>query len=98
MRLQAYDTVIQYQPGSSNPADYLPRHPSLLSQQLNYQSAEHYINMIIYQAAPKSISIDQIGNEKSRDITLQQGIESIQKKQPVKTLQPFYTIRHQLSV
>ena len=78
MRLQAYDTVIQYQPGSSNPADYLPRHPYLLSQQLNYQSAEHYINMITYQAAPKSISIDQIGNEKSRDITLQQGIESIQ--------------------
>ena len=78
LRFQAYDTVIQYQFGSSNPADYLSRHPSLPSHQLNDQSAEHYINMITYHAAPKSISIDQIGNETSRDITLQQVIESIQ--------------------
>ena len=76
--LQAYDTVIQYQPGSSNPADYLSWHPSLPSHQLNDQSAKHYINMKTYHAAPKSISIDQIGNETSRDITLQQVIESIQ--------------------
>ena len=34
--------------------------------------------MKTYHAAPKSISIDQIGNETSRDITLQQVIESIQ--------------------
>ena len=70
--------MIQYQPGSSNPADYLSRHPSLPSHQLNDQSSEHYINVKTYHAAPKSISIDQIGNETSRDITLQQVIESIQ--------------------
>ena len=97
LRLQAYDTMIQYRPGSLNPADYLSRHPSLPSHQLNDQSAEHYINMITYHAAPKSISIDQIGNETSKDITLQQLMESIQTNNWSKHLQPFYTTRHQLS-
>ena len=89
--------MIQCQPGSSNPANYLSQHPSLPSHQLNYQSTEHYIN-ITYHVAPKSISIDQIGNETSKDITLQQVIESIQTNNWSKHLQPFYTIRHQLSV
>ena len=97
LRLQAYDTVIQYQTGSSNPADHLSRHPSLPLHQLNDQSAEHYNNMITYHAAPKSISIDQIGNETCKDITLQQLIESIQTNNWSKHLQPFYTARHQLS-
>ena len=78
LRFQAYDTVIQYQFGSSNPADYLSRHPSLPSHQLNDQSVEQYINMISYHVAQKSISIDQIGNETFSDITLQKVIESIQ--------------------
>ena len=90
--------MIQYQPGSLNQADYLSQHPSLPLHQLNDQSAEHYINMITYHAAPKSISIDQIGNETSKDITLQQVIESIQTNNWSKHLQPFYTIRHQLTV
>ena len=60
LQLQAYDTMIQYRPGSLNPADYLSRHPSLPSHQLNDQSAEHYINMITYYAAPKSISIEHL--------------------------------------
>ena len=85
--------MIQYQPGSSNQADYLSRHPSLPSHQLNDQSAEHYINVKTYHAAPKSISIDQIGNETSKDITLQQVIESIQTNNWSK-----HTIRHQLTV
>ena len=89
--------MIQCQPGSSNPANYLSQHPSLPSHQLNYQSAEHYTN-ITYHVAPKSISIDQIGNETSKDITLQQVIESIQTNNWSKHLQPFYTIRHQLTV
>ena len=78
LRLQAYDTVIQYQPGSTNLADYLSRHSSLPSHQLNDQSAEHYINMIPHYAAPKPISIDQIENETSKDITSEQVIVSIQ--------------------
>ena len=98
LQVQAYDTVIQYQPESSNPEDYVSLHPSLPSHQLNYQSAEYYINMITCHATPKSISIDQIGNEISKNITLQQVIESIQTNHWFKHLQSFYTIRHQLSV
>ena len=99
LQVQAYGTVIQYQPESSNPEDYLSLHPSLPSHQLNDQFAEYYINMITCHATPKkSISIDQIVNEISKNITLQQVIESIQTNHWFKHLQSFYTIRHQLSV
>ena len=73
----AYDTVIQYQPSSTNPADYLLWYPSMLPYQLNDLCAEHYLNMITNHAVPKSISIDKIENETSKDITLHQFMESI---------------------
>ena len=41
--LQAFDTIIQYRPRSTNPADFLSWHPPLPSHQVNDQSAEHYI-------------------------------------------------------
>ena len=54
--------------------------------------------MITHYAAPKSISIDQIENEISKDIILEQVIESIQTNNWSRNLQLFYTIHHQLSV
>ena len=49
----------------------------MLPYQLNDQCAEHYLNMITNHAVPKSISIDKIENETSKDITLHQFMESI---------------------
>ena len=54
--------------------------------------------MTTHHAAPKFISIDQIEKETSKDITLQQLMESIQTNNWSKHLQPFYTTRHQLIV
>ena len=91
LRLQAYDTTIQY-PGSTNAADYLSRHPSIYSTELNDQCAEHFINMISNHASPKSCK------DTCKDTTLQHVIESIQKNNWSKHLQPYYAIHNQLSI
>ena len=64
---------------STNPAPqtrqtiYLDIHPQ------NDQCAEHYVNMIVNNANPKSISLEQIEKETFKDIILQQVITAIKK-------------------
>ena len=54
--------------------------------------------MITNHASPKSVSLEQIEKETCKGTTLQQVIESIQKNNGSKHLQPCYAIRNQLSI
>ena len=54
--------------------------------------------MITNHASPKSVPLEQIEKETCKDTTLQQVIESIQKNNWSKHLQPYYDICNQLSI
>ena len=62
LRLQAYDYKIIYRPGKNNPADYLSRHPESFSKSSTDVShiAEEYINFIVLESVPKSVTLKEI--------------------------------------
>ena len=61
LRLQPYQPTIKYRKGADNPADYLSRHPA---QEVKFSSqssaVEEYVNMIVTNAVPKAMTMDEI--------------------------------------
>ena len=76
LRLQPYKFTISYQPGNSNPSDYLSRHPEPNDQTCSTKSlqervAEQYVNFLAITSTPRSMSLDDIKNETQKDQTMQ---------------------------
>ena len=76
LRLQPYKFTISYQPSSSNPSDYLSRHPEPNDQTRSMKSlqervAERYVNFLAITSTPQSMSLDDIKNETQKDQTMQ---------------------------
>ena len=78
MRLQMYDMTIQYRPGSDNPADYMSRHPVTTSGTSSKEEsmAEEFVNMIITDSIPKSVSLAEIAAATKTDEALQLAIQA----------------------
>ena len=78
MRLQMYDMTIQYRPGSDNPADYMSRHPSTTSGTSSKEEsmAEEFVNMIITDSIPKSVSLAEIAAATKTDEALRLAIQA----------------------
>ncbi|KAK7111230.1 hypothetical protein V1264_010901 [Littorina saxatilis] len=110
LRLQAYDFTLRYQPGESNPADFLSRHPVQASDaQSTHASkvAEEYIKFLIDHTIPKAMTLAEVAAATSNDKTLLAVINAIQYDQwhpPTDTavnssaFQIFKRVRDELSV
>ena len=72
LRLQAYDYKIIYRPGKNNPADYLSRHPETFSKISTDVShiAEEYINFMVLESVPKSVTLKEIQLQTKNDSLL----------------------------
>ena len=102
---------MKYQPGSSNPSDFLSRH-SLPTTCPSDGQIEEYINYIVQNAVPYAINLDDLQKSTAEDATLAKLCTIIQCntwdkiKHPellpanrgVKELKSFYKIRNELSV
>ena len=76
LRLQPYKFTISYQPGSTNPSDYLSRHPEPNAQtpdqtSLQERVAEQYVNFLATTSTPRSMTLEDIENETKKDKTIQ---------------------------
>ena len=76
LHLQQYDYTVVYEPGASNPADYLSRHPSA-GTSVTMPNAEEHINYVVDNAVPKSVDIDEISTSTSGDPVLQMCMKAI---------------------
>ena len=67
---------------------------------LDDDDAEHYVNMIVDHAIPKTLMLEEIAKASSSDIQLQQVRKSISSGQWVKIeeIKPYFHCRSELSV
>ncbi len=72
LRLQPYSPKLLYQVGSSNPADYLSRHPSQFVQSRSREEciSEQYVNFVVNHAIPKAVTKREIHEAVQSDDTL----------------------------
>lgn len=70
LRLMPYDFKLKYRPGSSNPADYISRHPVRASEP-HADTAEDYVHYITSNSVPKTLTMEQIQAETESDPLLQ---------------------------
>ena len=102
LKLQPYDFTLRYQPGHLNITDFMSRSPSEEADDhlLDDNDAEHYVNMIVDHAVPKTLMLEEIAEASSSDIQLQQVRKSISSGQWVKTekIKPYFHCRSELSV
>ncbi|PIK51997.1 hypothetical protein BSL78_11109 [Apostichopus japonicus] len=100
LHLQQYDFSLDYQPGATNPADYLSRHP-LASTSTVEPNAEVHINFIVENAVPKSINMDEIVAATTLDPVLQACIKAVEGNSwysITPELQCFKNVKNELSV
>ena len=79
LRLQPYDALIVYRPGSHNPADYMSRHPvvQIKSSSREEKIAEEYINYLTNVLVPKAMTLEEVRLATQHDATLQEVIRAI---------------------
>ena len=75
LRLQQYEFKVIYRPGTTNPADYLSRHP--IKEYNRNNLAEAYVNFITKNAISKAMTIEEIQSETEKDPTLNDVKETI---------------------
>ena len=71
LNLQQYAVTVVYQPGSSNPADYLSRHPRHTSSKSSERFTEEYVNYVTDHAVPIAMALAEVKAETVKDVTLQ---------------------------
>ena len=107
LRLQPYKMELVYQPGISNQADFMSRHP--VNQQNNKhiswidrQTENVCINAILeYEQAESGISLNDIREETAKDETLQKLVNIITSQdwqKADKCLWPYKLIQNELAV
>ena len=71
LRLQPYHASIKYRKGKGKPSDYLSRHTtSCNSSERQSKIAEEYINFLVAEAVPKSMTKEEIIEATEADYTL----------------------------
>jgi transposase InsO family protein len=101
--LQQFALTVTYQPGKSNPADYMSRHPDPV--QISETKTERLINFIVAEHTPIALSAETIATETENDPHLQMVITAIRSGdwRPVtnkndKDLHIIETVKDQLTV
>ena len=79
IRLLPYSFVVKYSPGRDNPADYFSRKPVSGSSEGETLATEteEYVNNILLDAVPNSISLQEVTIESLRDPVIQRLVECI---------------------
>ena len=88
LRLQPYKVQVEYQPGKSNPADYLSRHPQKCEQVptktwLDVQTEQMCINAVQFYSLhhEQSISMEEMVSEAAKDGVLKEVMACIATQQ-----------------
>ena len=69
-----------YTEGSTNPSDFLSRHPCPETNNKHETSAENYVNFITTHSVPKAMAVKEIQDATKNDETLQHLAEIIRKQ------------------
>ena len=75
LNLQQYTFSVQYEPGTTNPADFISRHPVITGDKQD--TTERYINYIVFHDIPKHISVEEVQLETHKDSSMQAAISII---------------------
>ena len=75
LRLQPYNYVMKYIPGSNNPTDYMSRNPIHISGTHRHQKmAEQYVNFIAPSSIPRAMKIEDVKQATEDDDMMQRVI------------------------
>jgi len=105
LRLEPYAYRIIYRPGKDNPADWMSRHPinDTESNDRSQTVADEYINFIIDNTVPKSMTAEEIRAATDADETLQQVIKHVERGDWHKStaddrMKPYLHLKDELNV
>ena len=71
LRIQGYDFDVVHTKGSSNPSDFLSRHPLKTEDDSHGKLAEDYVCFLTSHAVPKAMTLVEIQRATAEDSTLQ---------------------------
>jgi hypothetical protein len=78
--LQGYKFHLEHEPGISNPADYLSRHPAeLTTQEERKIETEKQINAIVRDNIPAAVTMERMQQATEKDETLQRLAQSVRQ-------------------
>ena len=112
LRLQGYHFETKHTKGNENPSDYLSRHTSLVCDDKQGAMAEEYVNLLMSSAVPKAMTLQEIQQATTEDMTLKCLIHLTQNQQwhsldklpqqfkdaDIKDLQMFKRVKDELTV
>ena len=98
LRLQQYKFRVVYKSGSTNPADYLSRHPPD-SKQKQTNITDKYIHFVTHTAVLPALTVDDVRKATSKDTLLSLVRTAIQTGQCSSSeLKQFKPIKDELSI
>ena len=106
IRLQPYNYVMKYMPGSKNPTDYMSRNPTNISGTHRHQKmAEQYVNFIAPSSIPRAMKIEDVKQATENDDMMQRVIALCRngrwfqiQKTDVAMMREYYNVRDELTV
>jgi hypothetical protein len=79
LKLQEYEFELTYQQGKFNPADYMSRHPIMMTQDDHAEKmTEEFVNMITHHSVPKTLTVHDIREATEKDGSLQRCMVAIE--------------------
>ncbi|KAK3092635.1 hypothetical protein FSP39_005203 [Pinctada imbricata] len=106
LRLQPYDFIVKYRPGTGNPADFMSRQPidSIDSKsQRHSKVAEEYLSFIVEQTTPKAMTLSEISVATKQDRVLQNAMNCLvtgnwSSVDSTSETYPYLRVKEQLSI
>ncbi|KAK9700392.1 hypothetical protein QE152_g31283 [Popillia japonica] len=79
LRIQAYTFTTHHQKGSSNPADYISRHPTQHTEyeQAKAQTVEEHVKFVATHSIPKAMSLEDVERATKQDAELQKVLKAL---------------------
>ncbi|XP_065064039.1 uncharacterized protein K02A2.6-like [Rhopilema esculentum] len=98
LKMQPYKFTVQFEPGHTNASDVLSRSPLPATGEKLSDDTEHFINSIVYDAIPKSVTIEEIQEISRNDEILKNIKEQIKSEKWSKSPQykPYFLNRRDL--
>ncbi|XP_064479163.1 uncharacterized protein K02A2.6-like [Ornithodoros turicata] len=102
LKLTQYSFTVEHTRGISIPSDYLSRHTLQVVTPATpkHHPFNEYVNFLTQLCVPRNMTLEEIVQETSQDVPLQQVIKALDNPSTwsEKAVQDFTSVRHQLSV